>query len=246
MQYVEVARARSDRGELVLRQRSDPDAGDGAPTVLERRVNGVYVMDSAETSSEIALARTALELTPAPGTVLVGGLGLGFTAHEVLADARVEHVVLAEIEECLVTWFRDGTVPHGPAYLADERLTVTVADVRQLLAEARPDSFGLVLLDVDNGPDFLVHEQNAAIYEAGVLQQAWQALAPDGVLVVWSSTEAPALGERLRDTFEETDVRPLPVLLQGREETYWLHCAHKRSAHKTAHPTTTHHTGGNP
>jgi spermidine synthase len=245
MEHVEVARARSHRGEVVLRQRREDEPGEAAPTVLELRVNGVHVMDSAENSSEIALARTALTLASSPGSVLVGGLGLGFTAHEVLADPRVEQVVVAEIEESLVGWFRDGTVPHGPAFLADERLTVTVADVQQVIAEARPDSFDLILLDVDNGPDFLVHQGNAAIYQPPLLQEAWQALRPDGVLVVWSSTAAPALTDRLRDVFEEARRQPCPVVLQGREETYWLHCAHKGAHHEQAHLDDP-RPGGNP
>ena len=73
-----------------------------------------------------------------PAHVLVGGLGLGFTTHEVLSDDRVERVVVAEIEEALVRWFRDGTVPHGPAYLADERLHVAVGDVGRWSRRRRP------------------------------------------------------------------------------------------------------------
>src|SRR5262245_14157171 len=143
MEYDEVARAASDRGEVVLGKRGQ---------VLELRVNGVFVMDTAETGSEIELARAALGTVEQPAEVLVGGLGLGFTVHEVLADTRVERVVVVEIEEALVDWMRDGTVPHGPTYLADERLTVKTADLRQALTEGSGDRFDLVLLDVDNGP----------------------------------------------------------------------------------------------
>src|SRR4051812_30719588 len=112
MEYVEVARARSDRGEVVLRRRYDPDAPE-APVDLELRVNGVFVMDTLETTTETELARAALQQVDSPRCVLLGGLGLGFTVREVLADHRVEHVVVAEIEDALVQWFRDGTIPHG-------------------------------------------------------------------------------------------------------------------------------------
>ena len=186
MTYVDVARAVSERGEVVLRRRSDRDDRDdrgGAglgPTVLELRVNGVFVMDSAENASEVAMARLALARCPHPRTVLVGGLGLGFTTHEVLSDDRVERVVVAEIEEALVGWFRDGTVPHGTAYLADERLHVHVGDVRQAVAESPPSSVDLVLLDVDNGPGFLVHQGNARIYESPFLARCATCCAPAG------------------------------------------------------------------
>ena len=91
--------------------------------------------------------------------------------HEVLADSRVEKCAVVEVEEALVGWMRDGTVPHGPALLADERVSVVVADIGVALAEARPAAYDLILLDVDNGPGYLVHESNAVIYEAPFLAE---------------------------------------------------------------------------
>ena len=82
-----------------------------------------------------------------------------------LTDPRVERCTVVEIEQALVDWMRDGTIPHGPAMLADERANVVVADVALALAEAREASYDLVLLDVDNGPGYLVHDANAALYE---------------------------------------------------------------------------------
>ena len=152
-EYVEVARADSERGEVVLRRRSEERAADA----LELRVNGVFVMDTKETTSEIALADAALELVEDPRDVVVAGLGLGFTVQRVLADPRVEQVKVVEIEEALVGWMRDGTVPHGPALLADRRVHVVNADIRTAVAEAT-STYDLVLLDVDNGPGFLVHD----------------------------------------------------------------------------------------
>ncbi len=218
-----MARASAARGEVVLRQRRDPAAPPGSPTVLELRVNGVFVMDTLETQSETALARAALEQLEAPASVLIGGLGLGFTLHEVLAHPRVERVAVAELEEALVAWFRDGTIPHGPTYLADGRVQLSVAAVQQVVAEAAPASFDLVLLDVDNGPDFLVHKDNARIYEAPFLREVRRALRPAGAVVVWSSTRSDELDAALREAFGHCHQEPCAVLLQGREETYWLY-----------------------
>jgi spermidine synthase len=237
MEYDEVARAESERGEVVLRRRHLRDAPDGSPSILELRVNGVFVMDSAENSSEILLARGALGQVDSPRHVLVGGLGLGFTVHEVLADQRVEHVVVAEIEGSLVAWFRDGTISHGRSYLADGRLSLTVADVQQVIAEAARESFDLVLLDVDNGPDFLVHQGNATIYEPALLTQVSEALRPGGAVVVWSSTEAPHLRDALDQVFGNSRLDPCPVVLQGRQETYWLHCARREDRSPDQHRT---------
>jgi spermidine synthase len=234
-EYVELARATSERGEVVLRERRPSTDGGEAPdapralaepAVIELRVNGVFVMDTLETTSEQALATTALSQVDQPRAVLVGGLGLGFTAHDVLSDRRVERLLVAEVEEALVGWLRDGTVPHGPAFLADERLTVVVADVRQVVAEAAPQSYDLVLLDVDNGPGFLVHDDNAEVYEPAFLRAVADALRPGGAVVIWSAAEAPALHEALTEVFGHAAPLPLDVRLQGRDEQYWLYLAH--------------------
>jgi spermidine synthase len=226
--YVDLARATSERGEIVLRERweADSEADDG-PATIELRVNGVFVMDTLETSTERTQATSALAQVDAPRAVLVGGLGLGFTVHEVLSDRRVERLVAVEIEEDLVRWLRDGTVPHGPGYLADERLTVVVADIRQAVAEATPESYDLVLLDVDNGPGFLVHDENAEIYRPEFLSRVHRVLRPGGAVAIWSAAAAPELQDALGQTFGHATPIPLDVRLQGRDEQYWLYLAHR-------------------
>ncbi len=224
MEYVELARAESPRGEVVLRERREAET---APSTVELRVNGVFVMDTVETASERGLATAALAQVALPRAVLVGGLGLGFTAHEVLADPRVERLVVVEIEDALVGWMRDGTVAHGPGFLADERLTVVAADVRLAVAEAAPASYDLVLLDVDNGPGFLVYDENAAVYERDFLQVVAAALRPGGAVVLWSSAEAPGLRHELAEVFGSATPIPFDVRLQGRDEQYWLYLARR-------------------
>jgi spermidine synthase len=225
MEYVEVARARSARGEVVLRERRAPDG----PAVLELRVNGVFVMDTRETASERALATRALAEVADPRQVLVGGLGLGFTTREVLADRRVRRVVVVEVEDALVGWMRDGTIAAGPALLADERLTVVPGDIRELVEEITSTSYDLVLLDVDNGPGHLVHEQNAAVYQPPFLARLRALLRPGGAVAVWAANEAPGLERDLRDTFGSCTRIAHPVRLQDREEEYLLYLA-RRSA----------------
>ena len=226
MEYVEIARAESERGELVLRERRS----EAAPTALELRANGVFVMDTVETSTERALAGAALALVAQPRAVVVGGLGLGFTLREVLADRRVERCAVVEIEPALVDWMRNGTVPHGPGLLADERVVVVTTDVAAALAEAGPASYDLVLLDVDNGPAHLVHESNALLYTSAFLGSAATVLRPGGALVVWSADEAPDLEAAMRAAVGHAEARPLEVSLQGRDEQYWLYVARVPSA----------------
>ncbi|WP_433161428.1 hypothetical protein [Kribbella sp. CA-247076] len=209
----EVARAVSERGELVLRRRTDDDA-------LELRVNGVFVMDDVETSSEELLASAALASVRRPERVLVGGLGLGYTVRALLADPRVGAIVVAEIEPELVAWMRTGLVP---SVLDDPRVSVVVGDVRDVVLAQDDASLDAVLLDVDNGPDFLVYNENSAIYAPAFLAECASRLRTGGVLTVWSSSVSVDLEDAVASVFGTCAVRPVPVRLQGRAEEYYVY-----------------------
>lgn len=180
--------------EVVFRTRDD-----GA---RELRVNGVFVMDDTETSSERLLAHGL------SGEVLVGGLGLGFTARELLMNPDVTRVLVAELHPEVVDAVE---LPDDP------RLEVVVGDVRDVVMTQ--SEFDAIVLDVDNGPDFLVHEQNAALYRADFVRLC---AARAHELRVWSMSDAPDLREALGRWFQNVKVTEVPVVLQERRESYWL------------------------
>ena len=223
-----MARSESERGEVLLRERRDPSDPEGT-RVLELRVNGVFVMDTLETSTERQLAAAALARVEEPRSVVIGGLGLGFTLHEVLADCRVERVAVVEIEDALVRWMRDGTIPHGPAFFADERLHVVVADIRMAMAEATPSAYDLVLLDVDNGPGYLVYDDNAEVYQETFLAQV--VAAPCGRRHAGRLVGRPSprswpgrwVGVRQRARRSRTTSRSSTAEGRSREERYWIY-----------------------
>ncbi|MFL6154031.1 MAG: hypothetical protein ACJ72B_16755 [Ornithinibacter sp.] len=213
-----VARAGTPDGEVALRRRG---------AVLELVVDGTFAMDTVDTSTEVALARRALGHHRSPRRVLVGGLGLGITARAVLADPRVRHVDVVELAEPLVGWARDGSVPEL-AGIEGERCTLHVADVLDVLAgrTALRRPWDAVLLDVDNGPDFLVHASNAPLYTASGLAAARSVLRPGGLLVVWSSHRAPALLQALAEVAadgDEVNEDVVPVEREGRSFRYALY-----------------------
>lgn len=208
----EIARGVSERGELVLRRR-----GDGA---LELRVNGVFVMDDRETSSEELLASAALEAVAHPDRVLVGGLGLGYTVRALLRDERLGQVMVVEIEPDLVAWMRAGLVP---SVLDDPRVAMVVGDVRDVVADLPDASVDAILLDVDNGPDFLVYNENSAIYTSGFVGICRTKLRSGGVLTVWSSSASTSLEAAVTAVFGGCVVKPVPVELQGRDELYYVY-----------------------
>lgn len=197
---VTVARAEGPRGEVALRRRGPH---------LELVVNGAFAMDTVDTSSEVALARLALEQVARPAAVLVGGLGLGFTARAVLADPRVERLDVVEVEDHLVDWARGAVEPALVPELAhledDPRCRLWATDVAAVLAGTVPPAgpWDVVLLDVDNGPDFLLHEPNARLYAVEGLRAALTQVRGGGALLVWSSHRAPRLLENLALTARE-------------------------------------------
>ncbi len=209
-----VARGEGVLGEVVLRQRAGP--------VYELVVNGVFLMDTADTTTERLLAATVLARHPDPRRVLVGGLGLGCTRAELLADPRPRRVDVVEIEPLLVEWSRDGLVPGVADLLADPRVRVEVADVQAWLAEVT-DPYDAIVLDVDNGPGFLVHERNATLYRPPGLAAAARALRPGGVLAIWSADPARELHEAMRARVGPAEVLRHRVVRQGRELEYHLH-----------------------
>lgn len=214
-----LARSTSERGEVVLRRRGD----DGA---LELRVNGVFVMDSAETHSERMLAREALDaMEPSHDDLIVflGGLGLGYTLSAMLEDERVASVVVAEIEPALVGWHRRGLVPGSR--LDDPRVRIETGDVRDVVAALDSGSVDLMALDVDNGPGFLVYDANAAVYRAPFLSSCRRALREHGLLAVWSGDSSSTLTSALDEVYGSCTERRIPVELARRSTSYHLFLA---------------------
>ncbi len=218
MEMVEtLGRHAGPRGEVVLRRRS----GCG-PAIDELIVNGAFAMDSSETFTERTLGELAVAatVTTARPRMLVGGLGLGYTVSEILAAAdragSEASVDVVEIEPCLIDWARSGLTPILAAVAADPRVRLHTGDVRAVLigspdqedgeAETRPGAgpigpWDAIVLDVDNGPDFLIHGDNRALYTGSGLQAAHGQLTSGGTLAIWCQGRwAPLLDELRRLT----------------------------------------------
>jgi spermidine synthase len=136
-------------------------------------------------------------------------------------------VTVVEIEPALVAWMREGTVP-GRELLDDPRVAVAVGDVAVVLRESAGATYDVVLLDVDNGPGYLVHDANAGLYDAPALRDAMRVTRPGGAVIVWSAAEAPDLATAMAEVFGRwrTEAVAYDVDLQGRAETYWLYVGH--------------------
>lgn len=179
--------------------------------MTEVSLEGELLMSSLHTASEVALAREALALHAGPGPlrVLVGGLGLGYTADAALGDPRVGEVCVVELLEPPLRWLREGLVPLAPRLQAEPRLRLVQADVfARLLGPAQDDlPWDLILIDVDHSPEEPLHPSHRALYGVEGLTRVRGKLAPGGVLAVWSTQEDPAFLEALRAVFPRVERR---------------------------------------
>ncbi|MBU0961226.1 MAG: hypothetical protein KKH60_06835 [Proteobacteria bacterium] len=176
------------------------------------RVDGCELMNSRVHSSEDALAElacTRLAHTPSP-RILIGGLGMGYTAAAALQTLGPQaQVVVAELVPAVVTWNKGPLAGLAGYPLEDPRVLVREIDVA-LILKAEQHTFDAVVLDVDNGPDGLTRTGNDWLYSRAGLQTIHTALRPTGILAVWSASPDPTFSKLLRQTgfvVEEVTVR---------------------------------------
>ena len=207
----------SPLGPLCLRRRellSQPGT-----IVTEVTLNHEFLMSSLYTDSERTLARTALDMHSGDDLrVLVGGLGLGYTAREALLSDRVGRVEVVELLTPVIDWLVGGMVPLSTELCKEmgndetgdmPRLIVTQGDVYRRLAGPPDEPLDVILIDVDHSPDERLGEESVSFYTAQGLQAARRHLAPGGVLAVWSYAESSPFADALRAVFEHVQVEPV-------------------------------------
>lgn len=171
------------------------------------RVNDMVLMSSRAHASEDALAERALERVVAPGDVLVGGLGLGYTLRAVLDRVSAEtRVTVAELVRSLVSWNQDHVGALADHPLSDPRTHVVVGDVFDQI-NGRHGAFDVILLDVDNGPATLSNASNQCLYGRRGVRACFEALRPKGILAVWSVGPNARFERALRGAGFEVEVR---------------------------------------
>jgi len=182
-------------GDISLRRRSEPRIDHRI--VYEVRLGEEFLMSSLFTVAEVELAKLALAGLDGAGLdVVVGGLGLGYTAAAALENSAIRTVAVIEYLEPVIEWHRRGLVPLGPDLTSDRRCSLVHGDFFAA-AGAPGDSFKVVdpprkmhavLLDIDHAPDQWLASGNREFYTEAKLANLSDKIHPGGVFGMWSNT----------------------------------------------------------
>jgi spermidine synthase len=222
----------SPLGDITLRRRHDPVLGED---VFEVKLGDEFLMSSVFTVAEIAVADLALaELTGDGLDVLVGGLGLGYTAQAVLDDARVRSLVVVDALEAVIDWHERSLVPVSVSGGSDPRCRLVHGDFFAMCADGALDPsepgrrFDAVVVDIDHSPRHLLNPGNAPFYEPDGMRRLAAQIRPGGVFSLWSNDPPDAAYEAaLAEVFTavRSEVVAFDNPLQGRASTNTVYVA---------------------
>jgi len=213
--------AHTGAGEIVLRQRTGA-AGDLHYEVI---VNGAFLFSTYNRVSERALARLAIEGNLHRDdslSVLIGGLGTGYTLQAALEYDKVRQVTVVERESTVVDWARTYFSSYNENALDDPRVSIVVEDFLAFLSSSNC-TFDAVCIDLDNGPHWTAWEGNSKLYEEQGIEELRQLLAPSGCLTVWSSGRSEALEKALSSVFGAFSLHLIRPVEMGVEIEYFVY-----------------------
>lgn len=154
---------------------------------------------------------------------LIGGLGMGFTLRAVLGllPPKAE-ILVAELVPAIVDWARGPLAHLFGGCLDDPRVTLRLGDVGDAIATPG-EGYDAILLDVDNGPDALIHPDNDRLYGKYGLRAAHAALRPGGILAIWSAYQDKVFADRLkRAGFLVDEIKVRATGVKGAHHVIWL------------------------
>lgn len=189
--FEELDRQTTPIGEISLRRRLEPTL---QIDVFEVKIGEDGLMSSLITDGEEAVATIGLAATSNdPLDVVVGGLGLGYTARTALGDPRVRSLRVVDTLAPVIDWHRRGLVPLGTSLTADDRCDLVHGDFFELAANGlalgadAPVAFDAVLVDIDHSPRHLLDPKNAAFYEPDGMERLAGCLRTGGSFSLWSN-----------------------------------------------------------
>jgi len=192
LQFEELDYQETPIGALSLRRRHEPLVGQ---QVYEVKLGDEFLMSSLFTASETALANLAIEkLTGDNYDIVVGGLGLGYTAAAVLKHQAVKSLLVVDLLPAVIGWHESNLLPLSKQLVNDPRNRLLNGDFFALAASSEgfddlqpARKFDAILLDIDHSPDGLLDERSRAFYEEQGLENLSRHLLPGGIFALWSN-----------------------------------------------------------
>lgn len=171
-------------GDLTLRRRTDAQLG---VEIFEVKLGEEFLMSSLFTVAEEELATLGLAVTEGDELdVLVGGLGLGYTAIAALRDPRVSTMTVIDTMATVIDWHERGLLPVSGALTSDRRTRLVLNDFFAVM-RAEPDTrYNAILLDVDHSPRHQLDPSHADLYTQSGLRALSRHLTESGVFALWS------------------------------------------------------------
>ena len=202
-------------GALSLRRRRELSLG---IDVFEIKLGDEYLMSSLFTASEVALAHLGLAALEGFNLdVVVGGLGLGYTAQAVLDSTSVGSLIVVEMLDAVIDWHQTGLLPLGHSLVADDRCRLIEGDFFTMASsesgfdlEAPKRRFDAILVDIDHSPDALLDDRSASFYQPKGLRALSTHIKPGGIFGLWSNEKPdPTFTDRLLAIFAEAWSEPV-------------------------------------
>ena len=192
-------------GDLMLRRRRMPQFPD--TDIYEVKLGEHFLMTSMFHEAESQLAILGLGETDGEQLdVMVGGLGLGYTAAEALNDRRVASLEVIDFLEPVIGWHQTGLVPLGRTLMNDSRCRLIHADFFALMQNTPEKKVDVILLDIDHTPSHVLSESNTPFYTEAGLREMTRHLNPGGVFAMWADgTPGEAFTARLARLFSDAD-----------------------------------------
>lgn len=222
--FEEIACEQTSIGELILRRRRlKPDGED----IWEIKLNDGYLMSSQFVDGEVALADMALAMLDGPDLdVVVGGLGLGYTAKAALDNPNVTHLAVVELIPEVIVWHHKRLLPLGEAVAGDPRCTLLEGDFFALATAS--EGFDVqeparlhdaILIDIDHSTTHFIDGSSASFYSRDALAAVSAKLKPGGIFALWSTdAEDPAFVAALRESLEDVRVEKIEFYTPYRDE----------------------------
>lgn len=207
-----IERVTTENGEIQLQRRGSD---------YEIIFNGTFLMATYNGESEKLLVSQAIEAVKSPRTVLIAGLGVGFSLGEALGYSMLNKITVVEIEKKIIEWNRTHLAEFSNYGLLDPRVEVVQADFIDWMSNCR-QKYDVICLDIDNGPDWLVMDNNNQLYDDQGIRSLLNILNESGAVSFWSAAKSDTLEKRLRQWFDKVKIKAVD---QSRGEPDYIYVA---------------------